>query len=205
MIQADSVLSTPPLNSSSIQEANLPPVVLGESVDSFSHQPAIGQPESQNLTSESRKPAKGLSRRAALAGLAVLPVALPTVADRAVDPVFALIAAKQAADIAHGEAIDVQDDADARYGDDSQEAWDADEACGEACHRAMDAAWQLARTAPATLAGLVAVLRFANQHEDEGFEWPATDFIGRDGWHYQLRATMAAAIEAIIRRQVVQS
>jgi len=65
----------------------------------------------------------------------------------------------------------------------------------------MDAAWPLARTAPTTLAGAAALLRFANQHEDEGFEWPDTDFIGRDGWHSQLRATMAAAIETIIKAQ----
>jgi hypothetical protein len=28
-------------------------------------------------------------------------------------------------------------------------------------------------------------------------EWPDTDTIGPEGWHYQLRATMAAAIEAL--------
>ncbi len=103
MIEADRVLSTPPLNSS-------------------------------------------LSRRRALAGLATLSLAPTVAAASAVepDPVFALIAAKQAADVAHGNAIYVQDAADAQYGHDSQRAWDADEACGEACHRAMDAAWQLA-------------------------------------------------------------
>jgi hypothetical protein len=53
-----------------------------ESVDSFSHQPAIGQPESRNLTSESEKPAKSLSRRGLLAGVAsaaALPIAAATV------------------------------------------------------------------------------------------------------------------------------
>ena len=34
-----------------------------ESVDSFCHRPAMGQPESAKLTSESRKPAEGLFRR----------------------------------------------------------------------------------------------------------------------------------------------
>jgi hypothetical protein len=105
----------------------------------------------------------------------------------------------RAAHAAHGEACDAQDGADVRYGHDSQQAWDADEACEEACHRAMDVAWQLARTAPTTFAGVVAVLRFANQFEDEGMEWPDTDRIGRKGWHYQLRATMAQAIEALIK------
>lgn len=69
----------------------------------------------------------------------------------------------------------------------------------------MEAAWQLARTAPTTFAGMVAVLRFANQFEDEGMEWPETDAIGRAGWHYQLRATMAAAIETIIKAQAGQA
>ncbi len=48
---------------------------------------------------------------------------------------------------------------------------------------------------------MVAVLRFANEIEDAGIEWPNTDAIGPDGRHYQLRATMAAAIEALIKVQ----
>jgi hypothetical protein len=43
------------------------------------------------------------------------------------------------------------------------------------------------------------VLRFANEIEDGGMEWPKTDVVGAEGWHYQLRATMAAAIEALIK------
>jgi hypothetical protein len=125
--------------------------------------------------------------------------AIPATANVTSDPAFALIAQKRGADIAHGDAIDVQDDADVRYGYDSQQAWDADEACEKACDRAMDVAWQMARTAPTSLAGVAAILRFANQHEDEGFEWPST--VGPDGWHYQLRATMATAIEALIKAQ----
>ena len=46
------------------------------------------------------------------------------------------------------------------------------------------------------------MLRLANLIEDEGCEWPLTDTIGPDGWHYQLRATMAGAIEAIIHKGV---
>jgi hypothetical protein len=81
MIEADSVLSTPPLNSSSIQKANPPSEARGQSVDSFSPQPAIGQPDGGNLASESAKPVGGLSRRHMLAGLAILPtsvVGIPT-------------------------------------------------------------------------------------------------------------------------------
>lgn len=131
---------------------------------------------------------------------ATIPIATLAGIPTAADPVFALIAAKQAADVAHGDAITVQDKADVRYGYDSPQAWDADEACEEACHRAMDAAWQLARSAPTTFAGVVAILRFTNQFEDEGMEWPDTDRVGGEGWHYQLRATMAQALETIIRQ-----
>jgi hypothetical protein len=62
-------------------------------------------------------------------------------------------------------------------------------------------AWKLATTPPTTLAGIAAVLRFANEVEDAGRDWPDTDTIGPDGWHYQLRATMAVAIEALIKAQ----
>ena len=55
----------------------------------------------------------------------------------------------------------------------------------------------LATTIPTTLAGVAAVLRYANECEDKGEEWPATDTIGSDGWHYQLRQTAARALEAL--------
>ena len=57
------------------------------------------------------------------------------------------------------------------------------------------------RHPPTTLAGVAAVLRFANEVEDAGLQWPDTDTIGSEGWHYQLRATMAAAIEALLTAQ----
>jgi len=115
------------------------------------------------------------------------------------DPALALIADKRAADIAHCEAIDAQDEADGRYGSHSDEAFEADDRC-EAAGQAVNAIdWKLATTPPTTFAGIAAVLRFANEIEDGGMEWPSTDAIGADGWHYQLRATMAAAIEALIK------
>jgi len=86
-------------------------------VDSLSHQPGIRSPKARAASVESGKPADGLSRRYLLAGPVMLPAtaALPA----APDPVFALIAAKKAANVAHGSAIDVQDAADAQYGHDS--------------------------------------------------------------------------------------
>jgi hypothetical protein len=115
------------------------------------------------------------------------------------DPAFALIADKRAAHIAHGEAIDAQDEAEGRYGFHSDEASEAEDRCGVACHAAHAIDWRLATTPPTTLAGVAAVLRFANEIEDGGMEWPNTDAVGREGWHYQLRATMAAAVEALMK------
>ena len=143
-----------------------------------------------------------------MASAAALPIAtaIPTTADAAADPAFALIAEKRAADVAHGVAIDAQDAADAEHGFDPQAAWDADERCYDACWAVFEADWRLARTPPTTFAGVAAVLRFANEIEDGGMEWPATDTVGAEGWHYQLRATMAAAIEALIEAgKAVQS
>jgi hypothetical protein len=118
------------------------------------------------------------------------------------DPAFALIADKQAADIAHGEAIDAQDEAD-ESGIGQDEAHDRCCAAGDAVN-AID--WKLATIPPTTLAGVAAVLRFANEIEDGGMEWPNTDAVGHEGWHYQLRATMAAAIEALMKAErAVQS
>ncbi len=111
------------------------------------------------------------------------------------DPAFVLIAEKLAGDIAHCEAIDAQDEAD-EHGIGLDEA---DDRCWAACHAVNAIDWKLATTPPTTLAGVAAVLRFANEIEDAGLEWPKTDAIGPDGWHYQLRATMAAAVEALIK------
>jgi hypothetical protein len=129
------------------------------------------------------------------AAVAGIPTSAPA------DPAFALIAAKQAADIAHGEAIEAQDRADVEFGYDSVAASEADESCSAACWAVHEIDWHLARTSPTTLAGVAAVLRFANQIEDGGMEWPSTDTVGAEGWHYQLRATMAAAIEVLIKAQ----
>jgi hypothetical protein len=146
------------------------------------------------------------SRRAVLAGVAsaaLIPIAaaIPTAATATADPAFSLIDAKLLADIAHGEAIDAQDEAESGSGFGSDAAWEASEHCVDACDVVNKADWKLATTPPTTLAGVAAVLRFANEIEDAGNEWPATDTIGAEGWHYQLRATMAAAIEALIKGQ----
>ncbi|MCP1848919.1 MULTISPECIES: hypothetical protein [unclassified Bradyrhizobium] len=64
---------------------------------------------------------------------------------------------------------------------------------GACCHAEADAGWDLARTIPTTLGGVAAVLEYVKQYEDKGEEWPNSDCIGREGWHYQLRQIMATA------------
>jgi hypothetical protein len=130
-----------------------------------------------------------------------VPQAVTTPRHSRPDPAFVLIAEKLAADVAHGEAIDVQDEADDRYGFHSDESSEADDRCLVACRAVNAIDWKLATTPPTTLAGVAAVLRFANEIEDGGMEWPKTDVVGAEGWHYQLRATMAAAIETLIEAQ----
>jgi hypothetical protein len=117
------------------------------------------------------------------------------------DAAFTLIAEKRAADVAHDKAIDTYGEFDNRRDRSSDAAIEAQENSAAACHFANEVDWKLATTIPTTLAGVAAVLRFANQIEDEGGEWPDTDAIGPEGWHYQLRATMAAALEALLKAQ----
>lgn len=65
----------------------------------------------------------------------------------------------------------------------------------ESCH---ELEWALASTMPTSIAGVVAVLRYANEVEDHGEEWPNTDEIGAHGWHYQMRQTAAKALETLL-------
>jgi hypothetical protein len=114
------------------------------------------------------------------------------------DPAFALIRSKREADVLHHWAIERQDVAESQHGYPSNAAREAAERSRTACDRVNEIDWKLATTPPTTLFGVAAVLRLANLIEDGGGEWPNTDAIGPEGWHYQLRATMAAAIEALI-------
>jgi hypothetical protein len=188
MTQADSVLSTPPTNTSAIDH----PMMF----------PPRDPTRRCFLTVAVVASAVGAGTLAAAAAMdPSVPAAVTTPRHSTPDPAFALIADKRAADVAHCEAIDAQDEASIRYGFHSDEESEADEHCGAACDAVHAIDWKLATTPPTTLAGIAAVLRFANEIEDDGMEWPNTDKVGREGWHYQLRATMAAAIEALVNAQ----
>jgi hypothetical protein len=185
MTQADSVLSTPPTNTSAIDH----PMMF----------PPVDPTRRRFLAVAAVASAVGAGSLAVAAATpSDVPAAVTVPRHSRPDPAFALIADKRAADIAHGEAIDAQDEASVRYGFHSDEESEADDHCLAACHAVHAIDWRLATTPPTTLAGVAAVLRFANEIEDGGMEWPNTDAVGREGWHYQLRATMAAAVEALI-------
>ena len=190
MIQADSVLSTPPTNTSAIDH----PMMF----------PPRDPTRRRFLAVAAVASVVSASTLAAATMAPDVPKAVTVPRHSGPDPAFALIADKRAADIAHGEAIDAQDEADGRYGFHSDEASEADDRCGAACDAVHAIDWKLATTPPTTLAGVAAVLRFANEIEDGGMEWPSTDAIGPNGWHYQL-ATMAEAVEALIKAAAVQS
>jgi hypothetical protein len=66
------------------------------------------------------------------------------------------------------------------------------------CDSCQDLAWALANTVPTSIAGVAALLRYANECEGSGEEWPDTDTIGSEGWHYQLRQTAAAGLVATL-------
>jgi hypothetical protein len=182
MDQADRVHSTPPTNT---------PISQDSPVD------------------QTRRHFLTVAAGASVASVGTLAVAaMPTAPDSAagaVDPAFALIRAKREADVLYSWAIDTLDAAEEWQRPSSDAARKADERCYAAGKAVNEIDWKLATTPPTTLAGVVAVLRLANLIEDAGCEWPLTDTIGPDGWHYQLRATMAAAIEAIIRQKAVRS
>jgi hypothetical protein len=175
-----------------IERPMFPP--RAESVDSFSHQPPVRHRPDEGPISESPKPAEGLFRRHMLTGLATLPVALPAAAATEPDPIFALIEAKRAADIAHLASLGALNEAARGYGigsDEEQAAYDDSEL---PCHAAFDAAWSLASTPPSTLAGVLAMLKFVKEIDDQG-QWPEDM-----GLEQQLLASTATAIETIIRQ-----
>jgi hypothetical protein len=182
MAKADRVYSTPPTNTSAIDHPMFPP----------------RDPTRRRFLAVAA--VASVVSAGSLAAAATAPD-VPVPNHGRPDPAFALIAEKLAADAAYGKIIDAQDEAESCHGFDSDEALEASDRCEAVCHAVNELDWRLATTPPTTLAGVAAVLRFANEIEDGGMEWPNTDAVGPEGWHYQLRATMAAALEALINAQ----
>ena len=174
-----------------------------ESVDSFSHPPGIGQPESRNLASESGKPAKGLSRRHMLGGLAVLPAAFPTAAAAGADPIFAAIERHKQAAAVWDAAVDVRSNFnDLDMTDEQREQRDElDDAVEDAWIPCSHAGADLINTEPTTSAGIVAAIAYIRiQMRDDGTYMPHNLILetGGDaqetmGWIDTFLETIAAA------------
>jgi hypothetical protein len=194
MIEADRVLSTPPLNSSSIHNANSPPEARAESVDSLAHQPATGQPESRNLTGESGKPAKGLSRRLMLGGLAILPAVLPAVA-AGPDPIFAAIDRHKQTAAVWDAAVDVRSNFnDLDMTDEQREQRDElDDAVEDAWRPCEQAGIDLVNTEPTTQAGIIAAIAYIRiQLLEDGIYMPhGMEFEFNPGNEGDAKETMA--------------
>ena len=105
------------------------------------------------------------------------------------DPIFALIAKHRAEEQAYGDAIKARDEIDG--------VTTADDLVEQLCDSCFELEWALANTMPTSIAGVAALLRYANEVEDQGEEWPDTDTIGSEGWHYQLRQSAARALKTL--------
>jgi hypothetical protein len=79
--------------------------------------------------------------------------AVPNTGTATADPAFALIAEKLTADVALGEVIDAQDEAELNEGIDPDAVEEAFQRCCVACDVVNKADWLLATTPPTTLAG----------------------------------------------------
>jgi hypothetical protein len=132
-------------------------------VDSFSLQPAIGQPESGNRVSESHKPPDRLSRLIVLAGVAcaaALPIA--AAAPAGADPVFDLIEIHRKAQTAHMTSLDLQARFERRYGI-GKGGW----VSTKPCHDEDDAFMTLVAEPAATVEGLFAKLAYFDELDGE--------------------------------------
>jgi hypothetical protein len=178
MIEADCVLSTPPLNTSSIQETNPPLEARAESVDSFSHQPGIRLHGSRTIVSDSPRPAERLSRRNVLVGLAAIP-SIPVVL-RAVaaepDPIFAAIERHKQAGAVWDAAVDVRsnfNDLDMSTDEQWEQRDELDDAVEDAWRPCEQAGIDLVNTEPTTQAGILAAIAFIQiQMLDDGTYMP---------------------------------
>jgi hypothetical protein len=140
---------------------------------------------------------QGLSRRKALAGLAVLPVALPAAAAAEPDPIFAVIERHRQLSELFTAAVDVSSRLE---GGPEFEAADAISA--ERNQALMGHADALIRSIPTTMAGVIALARYVASLDE--WQTPGDDREIWDepspSWHQVFLNTTATAIEAMIRR-----
>lgn len=133
----------------------LPPAA--DSVHAFSHQRAPDDRPDETPLGDSPKPVRGLTRRSALAGLAMLPVAVPAVG-AAVDPVFELIEAHRKAHAAHMASLELGKRFELRYGL-GRGNWISE----KPCHDENDAFEELVAAPATTMQGLLAKLAYFDE------------------------------------------
>ncbi|WFT95080.1 hypothetical protein QA633_43705 [Bradyrhizobium barranii] len=144
----------------------------------------FGEPVSSPRT----EPAKRLSRRAALAGLAVLPVALPCAAAVGSDPIFVVIAYHRGLSAQYDAATSVS----AKLSE-GPEFDAADAVSGERSQALHGHAAVLIRSEPTTIAGVNALIHYVAGLRQ--WEVPADD-----GWHQVLLGTLATALDGILTK-----
>jgi len=165
---------------------HLPP--RADSLDSFSAQASTGQPETGNRAGDSPKPAAGLSRRTALAGLAMLPAALPAAAAATADPIFAAIDAHRQAHAVHLAAIDEGNRLEEMDGGD----WTS--VTEKPCHDDNDAFEALVRAPATTLPGLLAKLVYLRAIAEGNEAWMLDE---REGTALDLIDSFAKSLQNI--------
>ncbi len=152
---------------------------------------------------------------AATAASAAVPLAARAFT-AASEPVLALIVAHEAACLRHEQVCHLLSDLEGEIPEEKRKEWfRGDRAKGlganddprwkagnDAYWAASDAddeaAWALAHARPATLAGAVALLRYAHDYEAHRREWPndPEDTSGKI-WHATFHASLAAALEGM--------
>jgi hypothetical protein len=166
-----------------------------ESQDSIIHLHQPGGRPDERPPSDFPKPVQGLSRRMALAGLALLPAALPVAASATADPVFAMIEQHKA----QSAAYDVACNHPGVGAVGSDRSYEAEELADHTLAALVDGVERLFTFQPLTLPGYAAMLRYLSGLED----W---QMVGRFNYDFadlrEFCASLAAAIEAIIRRGV---
>jgi hypothetical protein len=142
-----------------IERPTFPP--RAESVDSFSHQPAVDHRPHERPAGDSPKPAQGLSRRLALAGLATASVAWPAAAAEP-DPVFAAIERYKVLSAEYTAAVDRR----APLEDDDPDLLEAEDDAARSSTALFEQMDVIFTFRPSTVAGVVALLKYISTLED---------------------------------------
>jgi hypothetical protein len=154
-----------------------------------------------------------------IAGTAIAGTAIASrPAAAADDPIFKLIEAHKAAVAARDFALSVHTKlenelprdkrrssiyvGEENIFDDDDPRWiDAERGISRAWDAETDAAVVIVNVRPTTMAGVIALLQYANEADIDGMEWP-TDLLSDDGettrsWHYFLIETLAETLPTL--------